>query len=51
MEVLKNGGDMVVFAVFHQRSGNAVMNELKFLKVFIGYTDEQAVTVIQPGGD
>ena len=43
VEVLKNGGDVVVFAVFHQRSGNAVLNELKFLKVFIGYTDEQAV--------
>ena len=51
MEVLKNGGDVVVFVRFHQCSASAVLNELKFLKVFIGYTDEQAVTVIKPGGD
>ena len=50
MEVLKNGGDVVVFAGFHQSSVSAVLNELKFLKVFIGYTDEQAVAVIKPGG-
>ena len=42
---------MVVFAGFHQSSGSTVLNELKFLKVFVGYTDEQAVTVIKPGGD
>ena len=32
---------MVIFAGFHQSSGSAVLNELKFLKVFIGYTDER----------
>ena len=49
MEVLKNGGDVVVFAGFHQSSGCTVLNE--FLKVFVGCADEQAVTVIKPGGD
>ena len=51
MEVLKNGGDVVVFAGFRPSSGSTVLNELKFLKVFVGYADEQAVTVIKPGGD
>ena len=51
MKVLKNGGDVVVFAGFHQSSGSTVLNEFKFLKVFVGYTDEQAVTVIKPRGD
>ena len=51
MKVLKNGSDVVVFASFHQSSGSTVLNELEFLKVFIWYTDKQAVTVIKPGGD
>ncbi len=51
MEVLKNGGDVVIFADFHQSTDSTVLNELKFLEVFVWYTDEQAVTVVKPGGD
>ena len=51
MEALKNGGNVVVFEGFHQSLVSAVLNELKFLKVFIGYTDEQSVTGIKPGED
>ena len=42
---------MVVFADFHQSTGGTVLNELKFLEVFVGNADEQAITVIKPGGD
>ena len=51
MEVLKKGGDVVLSAGFHQSSGSAVLNELKFLKVFTRYNEEQAVTAFKPGGD
>ncbi len=51
MEVLKNGSNVVIFADFHQSTGSTVLNELKFLEVFVWYTDEQAVTVVKPGGD
>lgn len=49
VEVLKNGSDVFMFTDLHENTGSTVLDELKFLKIFLGRTNEQTVAVVKFG--
>lgn len=51
MEVVQDGGDMVMGTGSSEESGSRVLNVLKFIESFGGGAVENAITVVKAGGD
>lgn len=47
----KDGSDVLMFTHLHQDPGSAVLNILEPLKALVRDSNEECVTIIQPGGD